>query len=155
MFKNELLSVIDKYIPQVSCRTTHHLPWLNKHIRSKMKQRKWLYDKAKVSQLPQDWAAYRTIKNEINYDIKRSHTSYQNRLFDNEGHVSKHFWKYVKNLRKDCVGVSPLKLDGKILIEKANALNNQFYSVFTNEDLTNLPQAGMHPFSTSPFPLKV
>ena len=147
MFKSELLSVIDRYIPQVSRTTTHHLPWLNKHIRSKMKQRKRLYDKAKVSQLPQDWAAYRTIKNEINSDIKRSHTSYQNTLFDNEGHVSKHFWKYVKNLRKDRVGVSPLRLDGKILIdgaEKANALNNQFYSV------TNLPQAAEHPHIAVP-----
>jgi len=38
-------------------------------------------------------------------------------------------------------------LDDKILIdgaEKANALNNQFYSVFTNEDLANLPQAAVH-----------
>jgi len=35
MFKSELLSIIDRYIPQVSRRTTHHLPWLNKHIRSK------------------------------------------------------------------------------------------------------------------------
>ena len=104
--------------------------------------------KLKVSQLPGDWAAYRTIKNEITSDTKTSHTNYQNRLFDNEGQVSKKFWKFVKNLRKDRVGVSTLKLDDKILgdgTEKANTtLNNQFYSVFTNEDLTNLPQATMH-----------
>ena len=58
------------------------------------------------------------------------------------------FGNFVNNLRKDRVGVSALKLDDKILgdgAEKANTtLNNQFYSVFTNEDLTNLPQAAMH-----------
>ena len=92
-FKSELLPVIDQYIPQVSRRTSHHLPWLNKHNRSKMKQRKRMCDKAKVSQLPGDWAACRTIKNEIISDIKTSHTNYQNRLFHNEGQVSKKFWK--------------------------------------------------------------
>ena len=34
-----------------------------------MKQRKRLYDKAKSSQAPEDWAAYHTIKNEITADI--------------------------------------------------------------------------------------
>jgi len=92
---------------------------------------------------------YRTIKNEITLDIKRSHTNYQNKLFDIEGHVSKNFWEYIKNLWKDCVGVSPLKLNGKVLVdgaEKADALNSQFYSLFTNEDLTNLPPADSEPF---------
>jgi len=86
MFKSELLSAIDQYIPP----------------RSKMKQRKRLYDKAKVSQLPGDWAAYRTIKNEITSEIKKSHANYQNRLFDNEGQVSKIFGNmsrtYVKTV---------------------------------------------------------
>ena len=84
--------------------------------------------------------------------IKHSHTNYQNRLFDNEGHASKNFWKYVKNLRKDRVGVSPLKVNGKVLdldgAEKADALNNQFYSVFTNGDLTNLPLADLEPHTS-------
>ena len=54
-----------------------------------------------------------------------------------------------KNLWKDCVGVSPLKLSGKVLVdgaEKADALNSQFYSLFTNEDLTNLPPADSEPY---------
>ena len=58
--------------------------------------------KLKVSQLPGDWAAYRTIKNEITSEIKKSHANYQNRLFDNEGQVSKIFGNmsrtYVKTV---------------------------------------------------------
>ena len=135
-----MLSASNRHIPQRSLKPSRHLPWLNKHIKHKMKQRKRLYNKAKTSQAPEDWAAYRSIKNEITSDIRRSHTNYQNRLFDNEGRASKNFWKYVKNLRKDRVGVSPLKLDGKVLVggaEKADALNNQFYSVFTNINNNN------------------
>ena len=53
----------------------------------------------------------------------------------------------VKNLKKDHVWVSPLKLNGKVLVdgaERADALNNQFYSVFTNEDLTDFPTADLN-----------
>ena len=128
IFKSEILSVINcnSYVPQRPLKSSCHLPWLSKHIKSKMKQRKRLYNKAKSSQTPEDWAAYCSIKNEITSDIRRSHTNYQNRLFDN---TSKNFWKCIKNLRKDCVGVSPLKLNGRVLVdgaEKADALNNQF-----------------------------
>ena len=59
----------------------------------------------------------------------------------------KNFGNNLRTYVKTVFGVSPLKLDDKILVngvEKANAPNNQFYSVFTNEDLTNLPQAAVH-----------
>ena len=152
-FKSELETVIDQYIPQIPAKSTRHLPWLNKNIKTKMKRRKQQYDKAKLSQAPEDWAAYRSIKNEITADINYSHTNYQNQLFNSKGHVSKRFWKYVKSLRKDRVGVSPLKIDGKDIIngaEKADMLNNQFYSVFTNEDLTNFPPTYSEPFTSMP-----
>jgi len=95
-------------------------------------------DKGKASQAPEDWAVYCTIRNEITSVIKRSHINYQNRLFDNEVHAFKNFWKYIKNLRKDHVGVSPLEKALTDGTEKANILNNQFY---INEDLTSLPPA--------------
>ena len=50
---------------------------------------------------------------------------------------------------EDHVGVIPLKLNGKVSIdsaEKADALNSQFYLVFTNEDLTNLPPTDSEPY---------
>jgi len=108
-----------------------------------------------LSQTPEDWATYCPIKNKITADINYSHTNYQNQLFNNKGHVSKRFWKYVKSLWKDHVGVSPLKMDGKDVIngaEKAESdtLNNQFYSVFTNEDLTNFPSTDSEPFASMP-----
>ena len=61
--------------------------------------------------------------------------------------------KYIKNLQKYRVEISPLKFNGRVLVdgaEKANVLNNQFYSVFTNEDLTNLPPVDLHPSISLP-----
>ena len=67
--------------------------------------------------------------------------------------TSKKFWRYIKSLRKDHVGVPALISNGKILtdsLEKAEVLNNQFYSVFTDEDLVNTPQIDQLEYPTMP-----
>ena len=59
------------------------------------------------------------------------------------------FWSYIKNLRKDNQGVSDLKVDGKLVSEdkqKAEALNDQFRSVFTEEGTGQIPNLGRSPF---------
>ena len=76
------------------------------------------------------------IKNEITKEIRTAHSSYQCQLFDNDSNdASKKFWKYVKSLRK---GVSSLSSGGKQVtdsFEKAELLNSQFHSVFTDDNL--------------------
>ena len=52
------------------------------------------------------------------------------------------FWSYIKRIRKDHSGVSPLIINDETnscAKDKAKTLNNQFESVFTNEDLLNIP----------------
>ena len=59
----------------------------------------------------------------------------------------------IKSLRKDHVGVPALISNGKTLtdsLEKAEVLNNQFYSVFTDEDLVNTPQIDQLEYPTMP-----
>ncbi|KAI8493717.1 DTW domain-containing protein 2 [Branchiostoma belcheri] len=54
----------------------------------------------------------------------------------------KTFWSYIKGLRKDLVGVAPLKVGNTIISDsgkKAEALSSQFKSVFTEEDTTDIP----------------
>ena len=46
----------------------------------------------------------------------------------------KKFWTYIKHKRKDNVGISPLKMDGKLFcdpVSKSNILNRQFKSAFS------------------------
>ena len=63
---------------------------------------------------------------------------------DNEhNNLGKKFWKYIKSRKKDNIGISPRKNDkGEEVINskgKAEILNKQYDSVFTDEDLTNIP----------------
>ena len=57
--------------------------------------------------------------------------------------IGKKYWKYVKARKRETVGVSTLKVNGETIENskgKADALNEQFKSVFTKEDLDNFPQ---------------
>jgi hypothetical protein len=66
----------------------------------------------------------------------------------------KRFWSYIKLLRKDTSGVSPLKENGKMLADpkdKADILNRQHESVFTKEDTsTTIPKPAGNPFPSMP-----
>ena len=154
---------MDEFIPQKQIQSSNHIPWLNQQIKHKIKQCKRLYNTARRSQTPSAWASYRKIKNEITKDIRTAHSRYQCQLFDSDSNTtSKKFWKYIKSLRKDHVGVSTLSSGDKQIIdsfEKAELLNKQFHSVFTNENLSDIPAPEfLHPpmpdisFSTETVP---
>ena len=83
-------------------------------IMLKMKERKQLYDKARKTQTRESWEAYHIMRNQITQEISKAHTNYYTQIFENNNTctVSKRFWKYIKSLRKDHVGIPPLTTDG-------------------------------------------
>ena len=66
---------------------------------------------------------------------------------------SKPLWRYIKSIRQDGNGVSPLKENGQLHSDsrrKAEILNNQFCSVFTSKDTTNIPKLPEPPNTEMP-----
>jgi hypothetical protein len=58
---------------------------------------------------------------------------------------TKPFWNFVKTKRQEVFGISVLEAAGRTISsarEKAEALNEQYCSVFTKEDLSNVPDIG-------------
>ena len=153
-FKLSLNNAINKNIPQAISKTQKHLPWLNSAIRKKMQKRKHLYNKAKSTGSEEVWLSYRKIRNEITKEINEAHKAYQEKLFDDDTNSShKNFWRYIRRLRKDNTGVAPLKHQNFLIgnpRDKAEILNDQFYSVFTHEDLSDLSQCADPAYSSIP-----
>ena len=61
---------------------------------------------------------------------------------------AKKLWADIKHLKKDDPGVSDLKIDEDIVTDdkgKAEILNDHFTSVFTEEDLSAVPDMGVDP----------
>ena len=76
--------------------------------------------------------------------IRESHRKYQNKMFSDDGGINyKKFWRYVKTICRDIHGIAPLKVENSFVYhseDQAEILNKQFQSVFTKEDLSNIPE---------------
>ena len=87
----------------------------------------------------------------VKQELIKSHDEYIKGIIDTDGKdngskfkISKKFWSYVRTKRRDTTrtGIPVLKVDGKEITagrEKVEALSKQYDSIFTNEDLTNIP----------------
>ena len=65
----------------------------------------------------------------------------------------KRFWSYIKSKRCENTGIAPLMEDGILQSDsatKSNMLNDQFVSVFINEDSSDLPDLDTSPHPTVP-----
>ena len=104
--------------------------WLNHNIKKGMRNRKRLYDRAKRTNAPTDWNAYRKARNLVNSKLEVAHCDYQRRLFDESFTGNKRqFWKYIRSMRQDSTGIPTLFSDGKefnTARDKVNVLNNHF-----------------------------
>ena len=142
IFRDTLLSIVEKHVPHKLLNPYKHLPWLNKNIKLQMNKRKKLYDHARCTQSTCDWEAYKKARNKVNMALKVAHQQYYTYLFDNSYTSNqKRFWSLVKRLRKNYQPVATLHVNDELKtssISKAEALNQQFYSVFTKED-SNIP----------------
>ena len=86
---------------------------------------------------------YRESKRILQKSERQSYLSYVNIIIEVGDQDSacqpkqKRFWSYIKSLRKDSSGIAPLKDNGRLFnspTDKANILNHQYHSVYTQED---------------------
>ena len=99
-----------------------------------------------------DWQRFKFLQKETKKACKAAHNSYVADMICGDGNTKK-VWKYIKGKRCDASGVAPLKKSGLVHSDpaaKANILNEQFCSVFTAEDLANMPDLGDSPYPDMP-----
>ena len=75
-FKEVVDKAVTNHVPHKVNRSHNRLPWINKPIKKDMKLRKCLYNKAKRTNLQNDWDAYHTLRNSINTKLKGAHNKY-------------------------------------------------------------------------------
>ena len=122
--------------------TRYNLSWFNRYLTRMTKCKQILYNKAKQTQNHADWYI-----NDTTSAIRKAHNEYvEHKLVRGlEEGSTKSFWRYVKSLRKDNSGISSLKQDGKLYNDskdKAEILNNQFKSVYTQQSASEIPEQG-------------
>ena len=150
-----LSEITRTFIPTKLVKGHKDPPWLNKSIKDAFHKRnnayrKWLRTKSHIDEL-----AFRELKSQAQKMWRDAKDKYTDSILDQptEDYPStkaplKKFWGYIKALRKDSSGVAPLKKDGVLISDarsKANILNTQYASVFTQEDISNIPELDRSP----------
>ena len=118
---------------------------------SRKKQR--LYNRAKLSGLPEDWTQYHAAKKLMQQQCRQAHTKSLSDIFNcTSSRSHKNLWSYVKSKRRDQVSIPSLDANGTTVSgvqEKADLINHQqFTSVFTYENTSTLSDLGASPFTT-------
>ena len=90
-----------------------------------------------------DYMAYNEIQREIKREVKKAKRKLEKDLAKKAKKNPKKFYAYLKSKTSNRVGVGPLMgAEGLVSDDKemAGILNAQYTSVFTSEDLTNMPE---------------
>ena len=95
---------------------------------------------------------YKHLKHLVQKETRKSYWDYiSNIIAPDDKPNPKKFFSFLKATRKETTGVPPLKHQGKTsndTIDKANALNNQFQSVFTEDSENIMPEIGGKRYNT-------
>lgn len=144
-FKTKCSEIMEDCIPSKTTSTRISQPWITKELRTLSRRKQKLYDRAKKTRKTRDWNLYNEMKKLVQKKCREAYSSYINNIICSEEASPKLFWNYIKNKKNDRCGVAPLKRNGLTFSDsttKANILNSQFSSVFTSEDLSNMPSMG-------------
>ena len=102
-----------------------------------------LWSRYKHSRTHYDRERYRRVKNELRATTRRLRETFESNIAKEVKNHPKKFWAYVNSRTKTKSKIPPLKDDdGSKAItaaEKAETLNRFFSSVFTEENLDNIP----------------
>ena len=127
--------------------------WMKPSTLNLIKRKRRCHIKFLNTRSPIDKLAYNTIRNEVTASTRRDRLAFERNISKEIKNNNKLFWRYVNSQRKSKANIPDLERpDGSMATsdeEKAEILNNQFASVFTQEDLINIPDFDPHPFSST------
>ena len=120
--------------------------WMTQNIMRMIRRKRRLWraytGEAYYRQDYRDYLAYQEVQKEIRKEIKKAKRKLEKSLAKKARKDPKRFYSYLKSKTSNRVSVGPLMGEEGLVTgnqEMAGILNAQYTSVFTSEDMTNLP----------------
>ena len=143
VFVNVLGMLTDKFVPKVKPRVKEKPLWLNSSVKQAIVKKHTAWNRYQKTRSQKDRDCYRKARNEVTRVVSGAKRDFECKLISELSCNPKSFWRYVQSKTKFKPCLSSLeKPDGGMAVsdaEKAETLNNFFASVFTHEDLSNVP----------------
>jgi hypothetical protein len=143
----KLNKTIDKNIPKSKPRNTKGSILLSKETVQNIKRKHRLWEKYMEDRSKEKHREYCKARNKVKRLTRRGRKEREKQVAESAKTNNKNFWKFVNLKRKTKTGVSELhdKSESGTFIassdgDKAEILANCFSSVFTDEDVHNLPK---------------
>ena len=128
-------------------------PWLNNHALRKVKRKHSAWIRWLNTKYGGDYLRYISRRNEATRATKQARKEFEQKLAKECRGNSKGVWKYIKSKKKNA-GIPNLKKRDNTFTttakEIAEELNQQYYSVFTKEDTSNIPNIPPKDLETPP-----
>ena len=140
-FKNMCVDCME-LVPYKYPSSRFNQPWITNRTKRICRKKKRMYNKARSTGLESDWSNYKNIKKLTQHECRKAYHNYVSRI-SYPSTNNKKFWSFIKNCRRDNAGITSLLVEGNTItedVDKANALNSQFKSVFTVEDTSVMPK---------------
>lgn len=144
LFREVMNRGMQKFIPKKKFNGKAAQPWISHNLKEKIKLRDRLYKRSKKYGQQQVDDRFKALKSSIQKQIRAEHRDYVSNMITEEPgkceQTSKKFWSYIKCRRSENIGVGTLRVDNKLITDprgKAEALNNQFKSAFSEPSTKN------------------
>ncbi|XP_064633636.1 uncharacterized protein LOC135491593 [Lineus longissimus] len=139
--KGAIMDATKRHVPQKTVKTgSKNLPWATEATRRSIRKKNRLLKKMRKKPSAASKTKYKEQKKKTRRDLYQAHRKYLTDTLNLENRNT--FWRYVKSQKNDNNGISPLRQDGKLHTkprEKARILNNQFKSVYTKDQIDDIP----------------
>jgi hypothetical protein len=141
--QKDLIEIRNKFVPLNKPKLSK-CKWATRKVKKlrEAKKQAWL----KYVKSGKDSKLYESYKEKLRKSVKENNEAkimFEKNLADNIKRDCKSFYAYVRSKQRNKIRVGPLKdSTGSIISDSraiANLLNNYFSSVFTVEDLSNIP----------------
>ena len=146
-FKDVSTAAITRHVPSKLTSARFSQSWANRDVKRSCRRKKRAHEKARRTNDPDDWQRYYQLQKEARQTCRNAYNDYIKDMIS-EDTTNKKLYSFIKSKRTDASGI-PRLLDNNILKskprEKAEILNRQFSSVFTQENLSSIPDLGVSP----------
>ena len=140
--KEGLHQARETFVPSKMSSTRNHLPWIGRKVKRLIRSRNRAHKRAKSSGEPTHWEKFRESRRAVKQELRKQHHRYIQDVVGNLKENPRGLWKYIRSKRMENQGIPTLKSQGTQHIldeDKAQALADQFKSVFTQENLDQIP----------------
>ncbi|XP_066931168.1 uncharacterized protein [Clytia hemisphaerica] len=137
-FKNIITTAQESNVPCKNSTKRYNQRWFNQSCRSAVRKKQRLYNRYKRTKQSADWNKYIKAAKKARLTCKQTCDKFINDNFLSE-HKSnpKKFYSYIKSKKQDNIGITSLLSNGNTFTDDtqiAKILNNQFLSVFSEDD---------------------